>query len=134
MRQVSLTPSHYFQLLSHNPMQQHEQSKHRCNQHYRVKGKHAKTDSEVTLLQTEEHVGLFAAAIIVLFHLRLRDQIRHLLVDVDLFGCDRALRVLEERGIESLFVGNNGVNEPYKTIDFLPRTPFKTRKQCQDVL
>src|SRR5204862_7678911 len=121
MRQVSITPSQYFPLLSQNPMQQHEQSKHRCNQHYRVKGKHAKTDSEVTLLQTEEHVRLFAAAIIVLFHLGFRDQVRHLLVDVDLFGCDRAFRLLVERGIELLFSGHYWVNELSKTHDCLSK-------------
>src|SRR5947208_15780126 len=122
MRQVSLIPSHYFQLLSQNPMQQHEQSKHRCDQHYRVKGKHAKTDSEVTPLRTEEHARLFAAAIIVLFHLGLRDQVRHLLVDVELFGCDRAFRRLEAPRIESLFACNYELNEPYRKIVCIPRS------------
>src|SRR6266567_5807915 len=66
-----LIPSHYFQLLSQNPMQPNKQSKCGDNQNHCVKCKHANLESEVTFLQAEEHVRFFAAAIIVLFHLSL---------------------------------------------------------------
>jgi hypothetical protein len=70
-KRSELGSSHHFQLLSQNPMQPNEQSKCGYKQNHCVKRKHANFESEITFLQAEEHVGFFAAAIIVLFHLSL---------------------------------------------------------------
>ena len=77
-------------------MQPNKQSKCGYKQNHCVKCKHANSESEITFLQAEEQVGFFAAAIIVLFHLGLLDQIGYFLVHIDLLGRDRAVRVLEE--------------------------------------
>src|SRR4030095_10019527 len=64
----SKSASAHLQLFSQNPMQPHEQCQRRHDQNYGVERKHAKLNSEITFLQSEEHVWLAAAAIIVLLH------------------------------------------------------------------
>src|ERR1041385_7092314 len=120
------TPAHHFQLFSQNPMEQHEQSNHRSDQDNRVEGKHAECQSEITFLRPEEYVRFFTAAIIVLFHFSLGEQVRDFLVNVKLFSCNRTLRVLEKRGIKLLFSGDHGIYQLKIAINFLRGTAFET--------
>ena len=59
----------------------------------------------------EKHIRLSASAVIVLFHLRVRDQVGNFLVYVELFGRDRAVRVLESRAIEGHFSAQNLIDD-----------------------
>src|SRR4030095_2299725 len=65
----SKSASSHFQLFSQNPMQHDKQCECGHDQHHRVESEDAKCDSEIPFLQTEEHVRLAAAAVIVLLHL-----------------------------------------------------------------
>src|ERR1051326_3927069 len=114
-------------------MQQHKKHNHRSEEDNRIEGKHPNSESKITFLRPEEDVRLLTSAIIILFHLSLREQVRHLLVNVELFSGDRALRVPEKRRIELLFPRDHGIYQFEIAIDLLRRTRFEARKQCQHI-
>ena len=91
-------------------MEQYKQSKRRSNQNSRVKDKCANPYSEILLLRAEEDIRSITAAIIALLHLGVGDQIRHLLIYINLLGRDRTICVSEECAIELLFPGEDRVD------------------------
>src|SRR5258708_32279158 len=64
-----LLSSAHFQLFSQDPVQRDKQYECGYDQHHGVESKHAERDSEIAFLETEEHVRLIAAAVVVLLHL-----------------------------------------------------------------
>src|SRR5882724_2020384 len=89
-----LRPSH-IQLASQNPVQQPEQRKARSNQHHGVEYEHIHLHSKIPFFLTEKHVRSSAAAIIALFHLRVRNQIRYFLVQIECLRRYRTIAILE---------------------------------------
>ena len=77
-------------------MEQYKQSKRRSNQNSRVKDKRANLYPQILFLRAEEDVGPITAAIIALLHLGVGDQIRHLVIYINLLGRDRTICVSEE--------------------------------------
>src|SRR5215510_576569 len=65
---LRLLASPYFQLFSQNPMQRDKQYENRHDEYGRVESEHAKCDSKIAFLQTEEHVWLATPPVIVLLH------------------------------------------------------------------
>src|SRR6266480_226680 len=89
-----------FQLPPQNPVKQSEQTQGRSNQHQGIEHEYADPCAEITLFRAKENVRPGSAAIIALLHLRVRNQIRNLLVHIDLLGGDRTFRLLEVFRIE----------------------------------
>ena len=102
-------------------MKQREQAEGRYNQYSRVKSKRADFDPEIVFLCAKEHVRPIATAIIVLLHLGVRNQIRDLLVDIDLFGCDRAVGAFEKVAVEWPFAIENLIYQAEIPVQFADR-------------
>src|SRR5215467_9079773 len=118
--------SAHFQLFSQNKMQHEQQYENGREQDHGVESEYTKRDSEITFLQTEEHVRLTAAPVIGLLHLGSRDQVRHFLVHVKLICRDRALCVFEQRAIEPLLSRNNWIELLQIPVDIPSRRSFQS--------
>src|SRR4051794_27903822 len=103
--------SPYLQLAPQNPVQDGEQADTGPEQHHRIRDEDIYSEAEISFLRTEENIRPITAAIIGLFHFRIGDQIRNLLVEVELFGRDGAGCILKSTSIERLAAIEHVINQ-----------------------
>src|SRR5207248_1479003 len=101
MTKLALHPSH-FQLPPYNPVQQPEQRKARSDQDDGVEDEHIHLHPEILFVLAEKHIRFSPTAIIALFHLRVRNQIGHFLVQIERLRGYRTIGVLELAAIKRL--------------------------------
>src|SRR5450432_1468249 len=101
-RTSALVSSH-LQLAAQDPVQEQEQAEARSDEHGGIEREDADGGAVIALLRAEENVRLAAAPVIVLLHLRVRDQVGDFLIHVKLFGGNRTVRVLESSTMEGHF-------------------------------
>ena len=99
-------------------MEQCQQPQRGTDQHHRVENEDAEGHSKIAFLRAEEDIWFSTAAIIVLFHLRIGDQIGDFLVHIKLVGCDGTDRVFELRAVERLSAVENAIDYPKISIEF----------------
>ena len=112
-------------------MQEREQGNARSNQNYRVPDEDVYFHSEITFLRTKENVRSISPAIIALLHLGVRDQIRDLLIHIQLFGRDGAGGTFENRAVKRAIPVENLIDQAEITIEILRGLGLQTRKDCQ---
>src|SRR6266536_6117850 len=115
-----LRPSH-IQLPPQNPVQEPEQRKARSDQHDGVEDEHIPLHSKIPFLLTEKHVRSSAAAIIALFHLRIRNQIRYFLVQIERLRRYRTIGILELGAIKRLLAIEYLINRPKIPVQIIRR-------------
>ncbi len=115
-------------------MQQAEKDQTGTNQHPGVESEDADGFAEIALLRAEENIRLAAAPVIVLLHLRIRDQVGDFLVDVELFRRDRAVGRSKSGAIEGHFSAEDAVDDGQILVQFAPIVGFDPGKDGERFL
>src|SRR5438046_6990889 len=128
-----LRPSH-IQLPPQNSVQEPEQRKARSDQHDGVEDEYINLHSKIPLVLTEKHVRFSTAAIITLLHLRVRNQIRYFLIQIERLRRYRTIGILELGAIKRLLAIEYLINRPKVPVQIIRRFCLQARQHGQCIL